>query len=124
MSWSGDKLQSVVPILRMFDVEATKRFYIDYLGCTLVHETEGGDRPVYLIFSLGSVRLHLSSYNDDGTPGTAVLFVIEDLDAFLAELGSKGYPYMNPGIGPAPGGGRETELIDPAANRLRFYEPG
>jgi hypothetical protein len=37
---------------------------------------------------------------------------------------SEDYPFLNPGIEPAPGGGREMILIDPAANALRFYQPG
>ena len=123
MTWSGDQLKSVIPILRMYDVPATKRFYLDYLGCSLVHADGEGDRPIYLIFSLGPIRLHLSSHNGDGTPGTTVLFVTDELDALHAELGKKGYPFMNPGIEPAPGGGREMTLIDPASNHLRFYEP-
>ena len=30
---------------------------------------------------------------------------------------------LNPGIGPGPGDGREMQLIDPASNRIRFYQP-
>jgi hypothetical protein len=39
-----------------------------------------------------------------------------------AELRGKGYPFLNPGLEPGPGGGREMQLIDPASNRLRFFE--
>jgi Glyoxalase superfamily protein len=38
-----------------------------------------------------------------------------------AELHAKDYPFLNPGIEPAPGG-REMQLIDPFSNRLRFFE--
>jgi Glyoxalase superfamily protein len=69
------------------------------------------------------LRLHLSSHHDDGTPGTAVLIVVDDLEAVHAELHSREYPFLNPGIEPGPGTGRTMELIDPASNRLRFYEP-
>ena len=114
---------SVVPILRMFDVAATIRFYIDYLGCSLDSRDGEGDRPVYLQVSRGGMRLHLSSHHDDGTPGTAVLVVVRNLDALHAELHQRGYPYLNPGVGPGPGDGREMPLIDPSSNRIRFYEP-
>ena len=112
----------VVPILRMFDVAATKRFYLEYLGCTLDWESGEGDRPVYLQVSRGELVLHLSSHHDDGTPGSAVLIETRAVDALHAELGAKGYPFLNPGVGPGPGGGREMQLIDPASNRLRFFE--
>ena len=123
MQWSTENARAVIPILRMYDLEATRRFYLDYLGFSEVFQTETGDLPVYLIVSLGSVRLHLSSHHGDGTPGTAVLIVVGELEALHASLRAKGYPFMNPGIEPAPGGGREVTVIDPAGNSVRFYEP-
>ncbi len=117
-------VHSVIPILRFYDEDATRRFYVDYAGFALEHRHGDGDGPVYLILALGPVRVHLSSHHDDGTPGTAVLFVVGGLDGFHATLAAKGYPFLNPGIDEAPGGGRQVVLIDPASNRLRFYEPG
>ena len=117
------QVASVVPILRMYDVAATIRFYVDYLGCSLDWQAGDGDRPVYLQVSRGGMTLHLSSHHDDGTPGTAVLVEVRNLDALHAELHQRGYPFLNPGIGPGPGNVREMQLIDPASNRIRFYEP-
>lgn len=117
------RVVSVVPILRMFDVAATIRFYIDYLGCSLDWQAGEGDRPIYLQVSRDGMRLHLSSHHDDGTPGTAVLVEVRNIDALHTELHERGYPFFNPGIGPGPGNVREMQLIDPASNRIRFYEP-
>lgn len=111
-----------IPILRMFDVAVTKRFYVEYLGCTLNWQDGEGDRPVYMQVSRGDLVLQLSSHHDDGTPGGAVLVATQGVDALHAELRERGYPFLNPGVGPGPGGGREMQLIDPASNRLRFYE--
>jgi catechol 2,3-dioxygenase-like lactoylglutathione lyase family enzyme len=107
----------------MFDVAATIRFYVEYLGCSLDWQDGEGDRPVYLEVSRDGLRLHLSSHHDDGTPGTAVLVVVRNIGALHAELHTRSYPFLNPGIGPGPGNGREMQLIDPASNRIRFYEP-
>ncbi len=107
----------------MYDVAATIRFYVDYLGCSLDHQDGEGDRPVYLGVSRDGMELHLSSHHDDGTPGTAVLVVVRNIDALHAELHQRGYPFLNPGISPGPANGREMQLIDPASNRIRFYEP-
>src|SRR3954471_4097350 len=115
-------LRPATPILRMFDLAATRRFYIDWLGCNLDWQDGEGDRPVYMQVSRDGLVLHLSSHHDDGTPGTAVLVEIDDVAPLHAELQSAGYPFMNPGIESGPGGGREMTLIDPASNRLRFYE--
>jgi catechol 2,3-dioxygenase-like lactoylglutathione lyase family enzyme len=117
------QVASVVPILRMYDVPATIRFYIDYLGCSLDWQAGEGDRPVYLQVSRDGMTLHLSSHHDDGTPGTAVLVEVRGIDALHAELHQRGYPFLNPGIGSGPGNVREMQLIDPASNRIRFYEP-
>ena len=113
----------MVPILRMYDVAATVRFYVDYLGCSLDHQAGAGDRPVYLQVSRDGMQLHLSSHHDDGTLGTAVLVEVRNIDALHAELHQRGYPFFNPGIGSGPGGVKEMQLIDPASNRIRFYEP-
>jgi ribosomal-protein-alanine N-acetyltransferase len=117
------EVDSMVPILRMFDVGATKRFYVDYLGCALDWEDGEAEGPVYMQVSRGEMRLQLSSHHDDGTPGSAVLIVVRVVDELHRELGGKGYPFLNPGIEPGPAGGREMQLIDPASNRLRFFEP-
>jgi len=123
VTWTTDGVRAIVPILRMYDLAATRRFYLDYLGFSEVHLADSSDGPAYLIVALGPVRLHLSSHHGDGTPGTAVLIVTGELDALHSTLASKGYPYMNPGIDPAPGGGRQVVVLDPAGNELRFYEP-
>ena len=112
----------VVPILRMFDLAATRRFYIDYLGCTLDWQDGAADGPLYMQVSRGNLVLHLSSHHDDGTPGSAVLIETQGVDALHAELAGRDYPFLNPGVGAGPGDGREMQLIDPASNRLRFYE--
>lgn len=119
----GTEIRSATPILRMHDVAVTKRFYLEYLGCALDWQDGEGDRPIYMQVSRGALRLHLSSHHDDGTPGAAVLITTVGVADLHAELAAKEYPFLNPGIGPGPGGGLEVQLIDPASNRLRFYEP-
>ena len=115
-------LASAIPILRIHDVAVTKRFYLDYLGCSLDWEDGEGDRPVYMQVSRGELVLHLSSHHDDGTPGSAVLVETRGVEALWTELRERDYPFLNPGLEPGPGGGRELQLIDPASNRIRFYE--
>jgi catechol 2,3-dioxygenase-like lactoylglutathione lyase family enzyme len=99
----------------MYDVEATKRFYVDYLGFHLDWQDGEGDRPVYMRVSRGPVVLDLSSHSGDGTPGTAVVIQVDDVAALHAELHTRGYPFMNPGIEPR-GIGKEVAVIDPASN--------
>ena len=116
------RFRATVPILRMFDLAVTKRFYVDYLGATIDWEHGAAGGPLYLQVSRDDLVLHLSSHHDDGTPGTAVLIEMHGLADLHAELRTRRYPFFNPGIGAGPAGGREMELIDPASNRLRFFE--
>jgi predicted enzyme related to lactoylglutathione lyase len=116
------RLARAIPILRMYDVALTRRFYVDFLGCALDWQDGEGDGPVYMQMSRGELVLQLSSHHDDGTPGTAVLVELEDIESLHAELQASGYPFMNAGVGEGPGGGREMTVIDPASNRIRFYE--
>ena len=97
----------------MFDVEATRRFYVDYLGCELDWQEGGGDGPVFIQVSRGPLVLNLSSHHGDGTPGTAVLVETEDVAALHAELHDKGYPFLNPGISPHGSGREMTRLPRP-----------
>jgi catechol 2,3-dioxygenase-like lactoylglutathione lyase family enzyme len=113
----------VIPILRMFDVELTKRFYVDYLGFTLDWEDGEGDGPVFMHVSREDAHLNLSSHHGDGTPGAVVIVVVDDVEALEAELHAKPYPFMNPGVGER-GVGKEMTVLDPASNQIRFFEPG
>ena len=107
----------------MYDIEATRRFYIEYLGFSLDWQEGDGDRPVYMRISRGPVALHLSSYPGDGTPGSAVVVQVEDVSALQRDLATKNYPFMNPGI-EERGIGKELLVLDPASNQIRFFEAG
>lgn len=114
---------SVVPILRIFDLDKARQFYVDYLGFTVDWEHRSSESaPRYLQVSRGLLVLHLSEHHGDGTPGSAVYVETTDVRAFHAELRSKAYPYLNPGIGVDEIGTCMT-LLDPFGNTLRFNEP-
>jgi|SRR5436190_11799640 len=113
----------VIPILRMFDLQRTLDFYVGYLGCSADWQEGDGDGPTYLQISRGDLVLHLSSHHDDGTPGTAVLIETRGVEELHSQLHASGYRFLFPGIEPH-GRGREMTLIDPASNRLRFFERG
>ena len=55
-----------------------------------------------------------------GPRGTVVLVVTRGLDEFHAELHSRNYPFMNPGVESAPGGGRGYGLALVAAMTSRW----
>ncbi|WP_337913095.1 glyoxalase superfamily protein [Cohnella zeiphila] len=111
-----------VPILRIFDVDKAKEFYLDYLDFRLDWEHRfDPDAPLYAQISSGDCVLHLSEHHGDGTPGTIVRIGTDGLDELHRRLAAKAYKYMRPGIEDGPGG-REACVIDPFNNRLVFCE--
>lgn len=71
--------------------------------------------------SRGPLVLSLSSHHGGGTPGSALLVFVDDIEALHAELRAKPYPFMSPGIEPQ-GVGRKMQLLDPASNQIRFFQ--
>jgi hypothetical protein len=61
------------PVLRIFDEDKAREFYVDYLGMTVDFEHRfDPDSPLYMQVSRGVLVLHLSEHHGDGTPGTHV----------------------------------------------------
>lgn len=112
-----------VPILRIFDVEKAKEFYVGFLGFTVdwEHRFEDG-APVYMQVSRGALVLHLSEHHGDACPGSTVFVRLTGLDEYHREIMAKGYRYMCPGSEIAPWNAKVMEVIDPFGNRLRFNE--
>lgn len=108
-----------VPILRMFDEEKARDFYVGYLGFEVVfeHRFEPGT-PLYMGLARGACVLHLSAHHGDCAPGGAVRIAVGDLDQFHAQLRAKSYMYARPAIEETSWGTREMKIIDPFFNRI------
>ena len=116
-------LSAPTPILRIFDEEKAKAFYLGFLGFAVAweHRFEPG-LPLYLEVVRGGCVLHLSEHHGDATPGAAMRVRVRDLDAFHAELAAKPYPHSRPSIEAMPWGTRDMTVTDPFGNRLTFTE--
>ena len=114
---------SPIPVLRIFDEAAARAFYIDYLGFKLhwEHRFEPG-MPAYMQVSRGECLLHLSGHHGDGSPGSNLRIGCDDVFELLAELKTKFYPSLRPGIEKPPWGGEEISVIDPFGSRLTFFK--
>ncbi|MEQ8701309.1 MAG: glyoxalase superfamily protein [Bauldia litoralis] len=113
------------PILRIFDEDKARDFYIGFLGFTLDWEHRFGDNfPLYAQVSRAGLVLHLSGHHGDATPGATVFVRMKGVRAFQAELAARDYTHNKPGIEEVPWG-VVTEVTDPFSNRIRFCEsPG
>jgi catechol 2,3-dioxygenase-like lactoylglutathione lyase family enzyme len=63
--------QKTIPILRIFNVEKAKEFYVDYLGFSVDWEHHFEDNtPAYIQISRDGLMLHLSEHHGDCCPGS------------------------------------------------------
>lgn len=111
-----------MPIVRIFDVDKAREFYLGFLGMSVDWEHRfGADFPLYFQVSRGALVLHLSEHAGDATPGGNMVVYTNGLAAFHGELTRKNYRYMKPGI-QKQDWGLEMTVTDPFNNRIRFIE--
>jgi len=115
------KIHSTTPILRIFDEEKAKEFYVDFLGFKVdwEHRFEPG-LPLYLQVSRGGCILHLSEHHGDCCPGSAMRIGVDGIDELHAELAARQYKHARPALDDTPWGTRDMSVKDPFGNRLTF----
>jgi extradiol dioxygenase family protein len=117
------QFQSVIPILRIFDIAKAREFYIEFLGFSVDWENRiVPEGPLYMQVSRGPLKLHLSEHHGDGTPGSAVFVLVRNLMSLHRELTEKAYKYNRPGLERMPWGAQQVSVIDPFHNELHFNE--
>jgi len=119
------EFEQIVPILRIFDVDKAKEFYLGYLGFQVDWEHRFDDNaPLYMQVSRGSLVLHLSEHYGDGTPGTVISVRMRGVEEFHRELSAKNYKYLRPGLDDERPDlpFKTVKTIDPFGNRIRFSE--
>lgn len=80
-------ITQVVPILRIFDIEKAKEFYVQFLGFNVDWEHRFAEgMPVYLQVSRANLVLHLSEHHGDCSPGGTVFVRASGLDDFTGSL--------------------------------------
>ena len=118
------KFESVVPVLRIFDIAKAEEFYQGFLGFAIDWDHRFDDNaPLYRQISRAGLILHLSEHHGDGSPGVRLRVMMRGVRAFHEEISSKGYRYMRPGLDTTPWKTLEVGVIDPAGNMIRFCEP-
>jgi catechol 2,3-dioxygenase-like lactoylglutathione lyase family enzyme len=115
--------QKTIPILRIFDVEKAKDFYVGLLGFTVdwEHHFEA-NTPAYIQVSRDGLTLHLSEHHGDCCPGSTVFVWMTGIEEFHQEITAKGYKYLGPGIETTFYDAKCVQVIDPFGNRIRFNE--
>jgi aspartate racemase len=116
------RFERTSPILRIFDEQKAKEFYLGYLGFALDWEHRFAENlPLYAQVSRSGLILHLSEHHGDATPGSAAFVLVNDVHAYQRELAGKDYKYLRPGVQDLPWG-KVMTVIDPFGNSIRFCE--
>ena len=105
-------IENVTPILRVEDLEASRRYYIQTLGFSLDWDACG---MISVSRDRASIML---CEGEQGQPGTWLWIGVEDADVFFAEFSAKGAHIRSP-----PQNFRwayEFEVEDPDGHVLRF----
>ena len=116
------RFHAPTPILRMFDENKAREFYVGYLGFKIdfEHRFEPGT-PLYMGLSLGECAIHLSEHHGDGSPGAALRIEVDELEAYHQSLTGKQYKYYRPGLQDQEWGTREMTVQDGFGNKLIFF---
>lgn len=127
-------LESMVPLLQVFDMPASLAFYRDLLGFERVQDSGGGDRCDWIWLRRGTVDLMLNTaYEAAHRPpaaeaarvaahrDTALFFACADVDGVHAYLRSRGLPVAPPRI--TGYGMKQVYVTDPDGYALCFQWP-
>jgi len=114
---------SMTPILRIFDEQKAKEFYLEFLefGVDFEHRFEDGF-PLYMSVTMSGITIHLSEHHGDATPGSTIRIGVTGLEDYHKKLLAKTYKFARPGLERTPWDNVEMSVADPFGNRLVFYE--
>ena len=127
-------MRGFCPLLQVFDMPTSLRFYRDVLGFTVAGSSGPGDEVGWVLLRQGATELMLNTAYDDGErPGapdparvaahadTGLFIACEDLDAAYASLVSKGVKANPPAV--APYGMKQLYVKDPDGYEVCFQWP-
>lgn len=90
-------MQKVCPALCITDYEKSKSFYVDGLGFRIEGEHRFAPHlPVFMTISRDGMSLYLTQHAGDCQPGGLVFLYVEDVDAWYAEITSRGVEAESP----------------------------
>jgi glyoxylase I family protein len=124
-------IRGLAPLLQVFDMPTSVRFYRDQLGFELVNTSQPGDHFDWALLRLNGVELMLNtSYEDDERPpapdparvaghaDTGLFFGCPDVDEAYRRLRAKGLDVKEPVI--RNYGMKQLYVADPDGYQLCF----
>jgi uncharacterized glyoxalase superfamily protein PhnB len=116
-------LQQTIPILRIFDEDKAREFYINWLGFEVdfEHRFEPGT-PLFMGIKKDDIRIFLSEHHGDSTPGAKVFIICNNIHDYHAALVAKNYKYYRPSVTTTFYNALCMQVQDPFGNKLDFNE--
>ncbi len=115
------KVQKVIPTFRITDYEKSKSFYVDGLGFQIDGEHRFAPHlPVFMTIIRDGLSLYLSQHSGDCQVGGLVFLNVPDVDAFYAEITSRGVKAESPPED-FEGSLRDFRVVDPDGNKLDIF---
>jgi glyoxylase I family protein len=121
-------VQALWPLLAVDDIDVSLMFWRDRLGFTIVQQAEGDDGRVFwcrLERGSSSIMLQAAAAEDGPAKergrGVTLYFVCDDVDAFFAEVSSRGWKVDPPTV--AYYGMRQLYLSEPNGYFVCFESP-
>jgi lactoylglutathione lyase len=119
-----------IPFFGVTDIEASLRFYIDGLGCTMTRHWAPEGRIRWCWLEIGAAALMLQEYWKDGRPGggpagplsagASICFMCADAIAIYHDAKARGLAPARPYVG---NNLWVTSFVDPDGYRLDFESP-
>ena len=130
----GIELRWACPLLEVFDMPTSLKFYRDKLGFKVTEDSGQGDESGWVLLELGDAAIMLNTAYDDGTRpasenparvaahhDTTIYFGCPDVDAAYEHLKKQGIKSEPPEI--APYGQKQLYFTDPDNYNLCLQWP-
>jgi len=116
-------IKLAIPVLHISDSASAEQFYCEQLGFkkSFSYQPFGQSGPCYFGITRNDIRIHLSSFPEDGIAGNAVVLVVENVDALHDEFASKGVKIDLEPVDQS-WGNREMYVKDADNNSIRFTQ--
>ena len=111
----------IAPLIRIFDENKAKEFYVEFLGFNIDFEhRDSDDARLYMQVSQGQCLLLLTGHHGGCSPGCAINIETDELESYCKELNQKNYKFAKPGIQDMPWGSKNMSIADPFGNNITF----
>lgn len=109
-------IKSLIPQLPMLNIEETKKFYVEELGCRLESEY-----PDFLIFEFEGLIVHFWLCDNKAIPESSSFYaIVEHIDELYKKYSSK--KGLTVRLCEQPWGMKEFYIRDNSGNLLKFGE--